>query len=127
MKKALVTILGALCLLFALSSCEGESSIDSAYGCGLHTWHSDNASDLSKVENYIKSQNCPWGTVIIRAGKSEAANDKTMKAQFDEAASKLDFSTLGLHSSTTFVYSAEGTVSDPDDTPRTVASIKWPK
>lgn len=104
MKRLLLSFVALLCMLFAFSSCK-KSSIDSVYSCGLHTWNSSSFTDLGTVENYIKQNNCPYGNVVIRAGKSEADNDKTIKAQFDAAVSKLNFNTLDLDPSTSFKYS----------------------
>lgn len=114
MKRIIALFVAFSCMLFVISSCKGSSSIDSVYTCGISNFQSSGSgttqdpprTDLGTIENYIKQNNCPWGDVIIRAGKSAADNDKKMKAQFDAAASKLDFSTLGLSPSTSFVYSA---------------------
>lgn len=127
MKRKLVVLLGFVCLLFAVSACEPDVKIDSVYGCGLHTWKSSSLTDLATVENYIKSNGGPYGSVIIRAGKSEKENDATIKAQFDAAVAKMDFSTLKLDAGTSFVYSVVGSTSTPGEEGRVVASVKWPK
>lgn len=124
-----IKLLPALCLallVFALSSCEGETSISTAYSVGIFQLYSTNPiEEVAAIENYIKKQGAPYGSVI-KTGKSESENDKNMKAEFDSVVSKLDFSTLGLLPTTYFTYSVQGAY-DESGNSRTVASYSFPQ
>lgn len=126
MKKNLLIVLGLFCLMFAFSSCETNVSIDSLYSCGISNWKSPSLTDLATVENYIKDKNVPFGSVIIKAGKSVAANDAVMKSRYDAAIASIDFSTLKLDSGTQFSYTVVGLPSGSEST-RTIGSYSWPK
>ncbi|MDD2294102.1 MAG: hypothetical protein PHD07_07850 [Bacteroidales bacterium] len=119
-------MIGIICLVLAASSCSDNISIDSAYGCGVYGYKSSVPADLGLITNYIQKQGAPYGTVIIRGGKSEKANDATIKAQFEAAVAKMDFSKLGLDASTSFTYSVQSTYTEGGSS-KTIASYSWPK
>lgn len=124
MKKTIFILFLTLVTVFAVNSCT-KYSYTTDYQCGFSVFNAQVLGEMTKVTEYITSNNGLFGTVFIEKVKSISSNDKEMKQKFESAASKLDFSTLNLDENTQFEYSATRT--DESGKMTVISSMKWPK